>query len=287
MAIRPRPSNLTGLTIPSDFVRFTTHRTPVLANGDGERLIFRDDEVYTGARGEQKAKMPRVARAELESLLQRRKLDGTLTTANIWHDVAEDRLAATGWTALDAALGGGFRRGHLSEIVGGRSSGRTAIALASFAAATARGEVVALVDTHDRFDPAAAAAAGVDLSRVLWIRDRGDALRALKAMNLVLHAGGFGVVALDLADVRGPELRQFPMTTWMRLSRVIEGSQTVALLIGAERLARSPGGVTIALDRQEAAASIQWSGQGDRARLLRGIHITPRVVAAHRYAARA
>jgi recombination protein RecA len=231
--------------------------------------------------------MPRVARTELESLLRGRKLDGTLTTANVWSDVAEDRLAATGWTELDAALGGGFRRGHLSEIVGGRSSGRTAIAVASFAAATARGEVVALVDTHDRFDPSAAAAAGVDLSRVLWIRDRGDALRALKAMNLVLQAGGFGVVVLDLADVRGPELRQFPMTTWMRLSRVIEGSQTVALLIGAERLARSPGGVTIALDRQDAAASIQWSGHGDRARLLRGIHISPRVVAAHQYAARA
>lgn len=229
--------------------------------------------------------MPQVARAELESLLQSRKLAGTLTTSAVWRDAREDRLAPTGLPELDTALDGGLRRGHLSEIVGPRSSGRTTVVGAILAAATARGEVVALVDTHDRFDPASAAAAGIDLSRVLWVRDRGDALRALKAVNLVLQAGGFGVVAFDLADARGPELRQFPITTWMRLSRVIEGSQTVALLMGAERLARSPGGVTIALNRKDAGGSIQWSGQADRARLFRGVTISPRVVTAHGYAA--
>jgi hypothetical protein len=250
-------------------------------------LILPPGRVYTAGGGEKKAKMLRVARAELESLLQTRKLDGTLTSSAVWRDGSDDRLAPTGLPDLDEALGGGLRRGHLSEIVGRRSSGRTTVAAALFAAATARGEIVALIDTHDRFDPASAAGCGVDLSRVLWIRDRGDALRALKAMNLVLQAGGFGVVAFDLADVRGPDLRQFPFTTWMRLSRVIEGSQTVALLIGAERLARSPGGVTIALDGKDAGATIRWSGQADRARLLRGVNVSPRVVAAHRYAANA
>ena len=47
-------------------------------------------------------------------------------------------------------------------------------------------------------------------------------------MNLVLQAGGFGLVAFDLADVPRPALRQFPYTTWMRIARVIEGSQTAA-----------------------------------------------------------
>jgi hypothetical protein len=216
-----------------------------------------------------------LARAEIESLLRARKLDVTLTTSG--RILPEDRVAATGLPALDAALGGGLRRGHLSEIVGPRSAGRTTLLCQILAAATARGEIAALVDTHDRFDPLSAASAGVNLSRLLWIRDRGDALRALKAMNLVLQAGGFGAVALDLADVRRPALRQFPVTTWMRLSRVIESSQTVALLVGAERLARSPGGVTIALD----AGDVRWTGQNDRARLLRGIVARPRVIAAH------
>ena len=219
------------------------------------------------------------ARAELESLLRVRKLDVTLTTA-VGRNVPEDRLASTGVPALDAALGGGLRRGHLSEIVGARSTGRTTLLCHLCAATAARGEIAALVDTHDRFDPVSAAAAGVDLSRLLWIRDRGDASRALKAMNLVLQAGGFGTVVLDLADVRSPALRQFPLTTWMRLSRVIEGSQTIALLLGTEHLARSPGGVTIALDSPDASTVIRWTGIGHRARLLRGLDVRPRVIAA-------
>jgi RecA DNA recombination protein len=213
------------------------------------------------------------ARAEIESLLRARKLDVTLTSAAPWMRHARD-AAPIGIAALDEALGGGVPRGHLSEVVGPRSAGRTTVLCRMLAAAAARGEAVALIDACDRFDPASAEAAGLDLSRLLWVRDTGDAARALKAMNLVLHAGGFGVVAFDLADVAGPAVRQFPHTTWMRIGRVIEGSQTAAVLIGAERIARSPGGVTIALD----ASQPRWSGAADRTRLLRALDLRPRVV---------
>jgi hypothetical protein len=72
--------------------------------------------------------------------------------------------------AIDAQLGGGWRRGEVSEILGPRSSGRTSVLLATMAAATTRGEIVGLVDATDRFDPASALEAGVDLDRVLWVR---------------------------------------------------------------------------------------------------------------------
>ena len=230
--------------------------------------------------------MSSAARATLESLLRARKLDVTLTSA-AGRALPDDRVAPTGVAPLDGALGGGLRRGHLSEVVGERSTGRTTLVCRIMAAAAARGEIAALVDTHDRFDPRSAAAAGVDLSRLLWIRDRGDASRALKAMNLVLQAGGFGLVVFDLADVRGPALRAFPPTTWMRLSRVIEGGDTVALLVGRTRLARSPGGVTIALDAAGESSHIGWRGTTDRSRLLAGVDVAPRVVsAAHALAAR-
>jgi RecA/RadA recombinase len=77
---------------------------------------------------------------------------------------------STGLGALDAMLGGGWRRGEVSELIGARSTGRTSVLFATLAAATARGDVVGLVDALDRFDPASAAAAGVDLDRVLWVR---------------------------------------------------------------------------------------------------------------------
>jgi hypothetical protein len=219
--------------------------------------------------------MGHAARAHLESLLRTRKLDVTLTSAAPWREPVFD-AAATGLTAVDEALGGGLRRGHLSEVVGTRSSGRTTLMCRALAETAARGEMAALVDTHDRFDPVSAEASGVDLSRLLWVREHGDAARALKAMNLVLQAGGFGLVVFDLSDVHVRDLRQFPATTWMRLARIIEGTQTVALLVGSGRIARSPGGVTLAL----GAPSPHWTGRGDRARLLRGVGIEARVVGA-------
>ena len=220
------------------------------------------------------------ARSALESLLRARKLDVTLTSAAAWRAADEERLAPTGVPALDAELGGGLRRGHLSEVIGSRSAGRTTLCGAIAAAAMARGEVVALVDTHDRFDPAAAAAAGLALDRLLWIRETGNPERALKAMHLVLQAGGFGVAVFDLGDARDTDVRRFPHTTWMRLTRAIEGSLTVALLVGSSHIARSPGGVTIALERSGARVAGDWIGASPRARLLRGIPVRPRVVSA-------
>ena len=219
------------------------------------------------------------ARAYLESLLKARKLDVTLTHLAPWRawDRQPQDVAETGVPALDSALGGGLRRGHLSEIVGSRSSGRTSVLCHALAAATSRDELVALIDTNDRFDPLTAASAGLDLSRLLWVRDSGDAARALKAMSLVLQAGGFGLVVLDLTDVVDRVVRGLPFTTWFRLARIIEGSQTVALLMASEHLGRSSGGSTIALERPSPSAL--WAEPGShRARLLSGLDIRPRVI---------
>ncbi len=215
-------------------------------------------------------------RAAIESLLRARKLDLTLTTAPERTAVPPDRLAPLGCADLDRALGGGLRRGHLSEIVGPVSSGRTMLMTQALAAATGRGEVAAIVDASDTFDPAGAAARGVDLARVLWVREAVDPARALKAFSLILQAGGFGLVVFDLAEVPFAALRRFPYTTWMRVARTIEGGDTVALLMGSDRIARSPAGVTIALP----AASARWAGSRDRSRLLTGLASAPRVVSA-------
>jgi len=230
------------------------------------------------------------ARSQIESLLKARKLDVTVVTmpsaapwattgpAGLTGMPAAADLAVTGVSSIDAALGGGLRRGNLSEIVGRRSSGRTGVVCRALAAAVSRGELVALIDTSDRFDPESAAAVGLDLSGLLWIREIGEAPRALKAMNLVLQAGGFGLVVLDLTDVAIVAVRALPFTTWFRLARVIEGSQTVALVMASEHLARSSGGVTIVLDTPAGGSRARWAGRSDRARLLRGLDVRPRVV---------
>ena len=230
--------------------------------------------------------MALLARADLESLLRARRLDRTLTTAApLAVPLGQEQAAPTGDSALDVRLGGGLRRGHLSEIVGARSSGRTSLLCRLLGAATARREPVALVDTLDRFDPASAATAGVDLAGLLWVRgtplpppgagrppDDWPVDRAIKAVSLVLQAGGFGLVALDLADVAPPAIRRVPFTTWLRLARLIEGTPTAGVLVAPAHVARSPAGATIAL---EGAGC--WSGESARSRLYRGITLATKV----------
>jgi hypothetical protein len=78
-------------------------------------------------------------------------------------------MVSSGVLAIDA-LAGGLPRGCLTEICGPASSGRTTLLLSALAAATHRGEFCVVVDASDALDPHSAAAAGVDLNRLLWVR---------------------------------------------------------------------------------------------------------------------
>lgn len=79
-------------------------------------------------------------------------------------------VAPTGVAAVDALLEGGFPIGAITELAGPESSGRTSLTLSFLARITREGRVAAWVDVSDTFDPESAAAAGVDLDRVLWVR---------------------------------------------------------------------------------------------------------------------
>ena len=81
-------------------------------------------------------------------------------------------MVSSGIREIDE-LAGGLPRGCLSEICGPASSGRTSVLLAALAAATRREEVCALVDTTDALDAVSAAAAGVELEKLLWMRCAG------------------------------------------------------------------------------------------------------------------
>jgi hypothetical protein len=230
-----------------------------------------------------------LARAHLESLLRVRQLDRTLTTSLPQLDPRDDAaLAPSGATALDARLGGGFPRGQLSELAGPRSSGRTSLLVQMMAAATARGELVALVDALDMFDVESAASAGVDLARLLWIRghvvtnpgmcrdlNQRAMEQAIRALTLVLQAGNFGLIVLDVAEAPADAVRRLPFTTWMRLQRMIEGSQTACVLVGGQPMARSAAGLTLQLGIRNLESGMRFHGQ-----LFDGLDIQARVVRA-------
>ena len=78
-------------------------------------------------------------------------------------------MVSSGIPQLDW-LTGGLARGCLTEICGTASSGRTSVLLSALAHATRRGEICALLDASNAFDPASAMAAGMEMSRLLWVR---------------------------------------------------------------------------------------------------------------------
>lgn len=170
------------------------------------------------------------------------------------------------------ALTGGLWRGRICELVGPRGSGRMSAVLAMAAAAQETGELVALVDLADALDPPSAAAAGVELRRLLWVRP-GQLLDGLKAVDWLLDAGGFGLVLLYLAGLvdehggRGGRTKSSE-ALWRRLAQRAERART-ALVVAADR---PLVGAVAALSLQTTRGRAQWLG-GERGapRLLAGV----------------
>jgi hypothetical protein len=143
---------------------------------------------------------------------------------------------------------------------------------------------VALIDTFDRFDPPTAHACGIELPRLLWVR--GQAVpatgaeraidRAIKAVNLVVQSGVCTLVVIDLIDAPAVAIRRLPMSTWFRLERAIEGSDTAVVILASQPVARSAGGRSIQL----AEPAVSWTGEHDRTRRLGGVRSRGMIAAA-------
>jgi len=252
-------------------------------------------------------------------------------------------VAPIGITALDELLQGGLPLGAISEMTGPESSGRSAVALSFVGGLTRAGSVCAWVDVSDAFDPESAAAARVDLSRLLWVRCAVSAERtqpaadykfalpekylvpapakkglhgggcgghprnevngladavsgllrpeaiaprcaepqprvrperetfappplarapqanlrmgpgepwarpwarieqALRVTDLLLQAGGFSAVVLDMAGIAAEHVSRVPMATWFRYRAAAERTQASVLLLTQHPCAKSSG----------------------------------------------
>jgi hypothetical protein len=102
--------------------------------------------------------------------------------------------------------------------------------------------------------------------------------RAIKALNLVVQSGVCTLVVIDLVDVPATALRRLPMSTWFRIERAIEGSDTAVVILAAQPVARSAGGRSVHL----GSARVVWRGDHDRARRVAGVRSRASVTAARR-----
>jgi hypothetical protein len=191
-----------------------------------------------------------ISKAEIESAIS-----SQFSSAFKVHEKRPAEITPTGIPQIDGFTEGGLPRGAITEIFGTASSGRTTFALSSLAHATTHEEVCALVDTNDVFDPTTAAKAGVNLDRLLWVRCNNNLEYAFKTTDMLLQAGGFSIVTLDLGDVPAKSAKRIISSWWYRFRRTLEATST-ALLVMAEE---SCVGARAALGLELISEKFLWS----------------------------
>ncbi len=257
-------------------------------------------------------------RATVEALLRERKLDRTLTSA-LPERLGEDAVSPLGIAALDCGLAGGLPRGQVSEVVGPASSGRTSLAWAAIGAATRRGEYVALVDTFDRFDPPTAAACGVDLARLLWVRGQAISKTSGAIDPAWLHPiaqktrnGGPGLPGVRAVSGSGTMVERVIDRALKSLNLIVQSRVCTLVVIDlidvpATALRRLPAATWFRIERAiegsdmavvilsavpvarsaggksistGASGSVVWKGAHDRTRRLSGVRTSANISAA-------
>jgi hypothetical protein len=168
--------------------------------------------------------------------------------------------ATTGIPEVDALLDGGLPVGAISEVTGPKSSGRTSLALSLLALQTQEGRVCAWVDAEDNFDPESAAASGVSLRQLLWVRCKRTSAAtnakpfsriwtrldmALRATDLLLQAGGFAAIMLDLGDVAPEDASRIPLATWFRFRQAADRARCCLVVLGQAAYAQSSAAVVL------------------------------------------
>ena len=200
-------------------------------------------------------------RIEIEHALERR-FPAALTPMQ----QMDYETAACGIRAVDELLGDGLPVGAISEITGPESSGRTSLALSFLAQRTKEGQVCAWVDVNDTLDPESAAASGVSLRQLLWVRcaDAHKAAngkpwarldQALKAVDLIVQAAGFAAIVLDLGSTAAEHANRIPLATWFRFRQGAQRSQTSLIVLGRNAYAQSSAALVLECEREDDEAT--------------------------------
>ena len=198
--------------------------------------------------------------------------------------------APTGIDAIDAQFSGGLPIGAISEVTGPASSGRTSLALAFLARRTAESRVCAWVDVDDALDPASAAASGIALPQLLWIRCQQRQSRppekaptphrrnplwtrldqALRATDLLLQAGGFAAIVLDLGDTAREHASRIPLATWFRYRQAADRTRASLVVLGQAAYAQSSAAAVLECAPMQAHAAGGTVLRGFTAQMRRG-----------------
>lgn len=190
-------------------------------------------------------------RFEIERALEHRYPAALTPAPRTVHEVA-----STGVEEVDALLGGGLPIGVISELTGPESSGRTSLALSFISQRTKAEQVCAWVDADDTLDPESAAACGIALERLLWVRCCNAELevktrpwtrldQALRATDMLLQVGGFAAIILDLGNVAPLHGNRIPLATWFRFRHAADRTRCSLVVLGKASYAQPSAAIVL------------------------------------------
>ncbi|HTB97732.1 MAG TPA: hypothetical protein VK716_12045 [Terracidiphilus sp.] len=214
-------------------------------------------------------------RSQIEHSLERRFPSALTPVSREIHE-----KVSTGIEAIDSMLDGGLPLGAISELTGPNSSGRTSLATAFVAACMREDHVCAWVDVSDSFDPESAAAGGITLSRLLWVRCTQSTVQsagkpwrcldqALRATDLLLQAGGFASIVLDLGDVAPEHGCRIPLATWFRFRQAADRVRTALVVLAKQPYAQSSAAAVLSCSTAQVEDSSKTVLRGIRYRVER------------------
>jgi hypothetical protein len=146
---------------------------------------------------------------------------------------------ATKLPFLDHAMGGGFPKSAITELISPQPSAGSASLIHTLLQCAQRDRYfVALIDGRDSFDPFAFGPGNASLRHLLWVRCI-KTFEAIKAADLLLRDGNFPLVIVDLVLNAPEELRKIPQTSWYRLQRLVEAASTACLIMSRQSMVSS------------------------------------------------
>ena len=111
----------------------------------------------------------------------------------------------SGFHALDETHGGGFPRGHMSELFGPSGCGKTTLSIQCVAAAQKQSLTAAWIDADHTFDAAYAAQLGVEMEHVPFAQP-GSAEQGLEIARALAASDAVDLVIVDSAAALVPQL---------------------------------------------------------------------------------
>ena len=95
--------------------------------------------------------------------------------------------------------------------------------------------------------------------------------QVLKATDLILQGGGFGLIVLDLAGIEEQFVRRIPLASWFRFQRAVEHTKSALLAISESSCAKTCAALSVEI--KHSAVGIQHSGKPAHAELLEAMRI--------------